>query len=357
MELFDEKGRLTDEAVAYAKNVPIVEYLEEQGFMMTRQGNSKYYNLDDHDSFVVDAEQNMYFWNSRQRGGNIINLLQDEELFGMKFREAVIELNSKNNQRIQSDHGMHWRNEKEKEPYAFPVDNMVKDPSRVREYLINDRKLNPDIVNTLMSKGFIRQDERNNAVYTWVNNGEIVGHNSEGSYKKKDGGRYKHIASGANQKFGFSFKTSPNKDIRNIYFFESEVDAISYASLNGLTPNSKYVSMRGVNNPSIIYQQILEVGQNTGKIPNVVYAVDNDEAGLKFNQDKIENNLVHREHGEMPIFFAVPPKKENVKDWNDELVRRNGHAYQEHEKNIPLSKKQYLQNYRHRESSREMEIE
>src|SRR5699024_4247256 len=176
MELFDEKGRLTDEAVAYAKNVPIVEYLEEQGFMMTRQGNSKYFNLDDHDSFVVDAEQNMYFWNSRQRGGNIINLLQDEELFGMKFREAVIELNS--------------RNKKEKKPYAFPVDNMVKDPSRVREYLINDRKLNPDIVNTLMSKGFIRQDERNNAVYTWVNNGEIVGHNSEGSYKKKDGGRY-----------------------------------------------------------------------------------------------------------------------------------------------------------------------
>src|SRR5699024_7617379 len=93
MELFDEKGRLTDEAVAYAKNVPIVEYLEEQGFMMTRQGNSKYYNLDDHDSFVVDAEQNMYFWNSRQRGGNIINLLQDEELF--RSEEHTSELQSR----------------------------------------------------------------------------------------------------------------------------------------------------------------------------------------------------------------------------------------------------------------------
>ena len=62
---------------------------------------------------------------------------------------------------------------------------MKEDLSKVREYLINDRKLNPDIVNTLMSKGFIRQDERSNAVYTWVNNGEIVGHNSEESYKKK----------------------------------------------------------------------------------------------------------------------------------------------------------------------------
>jgi len=88
-----------------------------------------------------------------------------------------------------------------------------------------------------------------------------------------------------------------------------------------------------------------------------VYAVDNDEVGLKFNQDKIENNLVHREHGEMSIYFAVPPKRENVKDWNDELVRRNVHAYQEHEKNIPLSKKQYLQNYRHRGSDRELEID
>ncbi|WP_102167662.1 hypothetical protein [Nosocomiicoccus massiliensis] len=114
--------------------------------------------------------------------------------------------------------------------------------------------------------------------------------------------------------------------------------------------------MQGINNPSIIYQQILEVGQNTVKIPNVVYTVDNDEVGLRFNQDKIENNLVHREHGEMRIFFAVPPKRVNVKDWNDELVRRNVHAYQEHEKNIPLSKKQYLQNYRHLESSRGMEM-
>ncbi|WP_210388783.1 hypothetical protein, partial [Nosocomiicoccus sp. HMSC09A07] len=35
----------------------------------------------------------------------------------------------------------------------------------------------------------------------------------------------------------------------------------------------------------------------------------------------------------------------------------NVHAYQEHEKNIPLSKKQYLQNYRHRECDRELEID
>ena len=88
-----------------------------------------------------------------------------------------------------------------------------------------------------------------------------------------------------------------------------------------------------------------------------MYAVDNDEAGLKFNQDKIENNLVHREHGEMSIYFAVPPKRENVKDWNDELVRRNGHPYKKNERNIPLSKQQYLQNYRNRESSRGIEME
>lgn len=57
----------------------------------------------------------------------------------------------------------------------------------------------------------------------------------------------------------------------------------------------------------------------------------------------------------MPIYFAVPPKRENVEDWNDELVRRNGHPYEQHECNIPLSKQQYLQNYRHRKSARELE--
>lgn len=38
--------------------------------------------------------------------------------------------------------------------------------SIVKNYLIEYRMIHPDIVNTLMNKGSIREDKRNNAIYS-----------------------------------------------------------------------------------------------------------------------------------------------------------------------------------------------
>ncbi|QRN92728.1 hypothetical protein DD607_05040 [Salmonella sp. 3DZ2-4SM] len=333
--IFDKAGMLKKEAIEHAKTVSIVEYLESEGYVLQKQGD--YYRMQDHDSLVINAQKNVYKWNSRGSGGTVLQLLQEKELFNMNFREAVIELNKPKNNRIRSEQGMNFKEIKTKEPYAFPYDRMKEDTTKVRDYLVEDRKIDPDLVDTLLSKGLIRQDKNNNAVYPWISKGSIVGHNAEGSYVKEGSERFKFIASGGDTNQAFSFQTNNGK-LDKIYFFEGEADALSYATLNGLEPNSKYVSMRGVNNDQVIAHQLGNEFKAHKEIPTLVYCVDNDQAGLEFIQRRLQNPFVHHELGEVPMYFDIPPKSEQVKDWNDLLIKREGKTYSEFEKSPPLSK-------------------
>jgi len=338
-KLFDEKGRLTKEAIKYAENINIKDYLENAGFSL-KKDSSKYYSMVDHDSFKINNQTNEWYWNSRGRGGNSINLLMEEELFDMSFRQAVIELNKEGKEMIQSEYGV--RKNKEKEPYEFPSNEMVKNTDKAKDYLIKERKINSDLVEDLISKGMIRQDERNNVVYPWATNGQIVGHNKEGTYKPKEKQRFKQISSNGQQEFGFSFKTGKGKP-KNFFYFESEVDAMSYVSLHGLQPDSKYMSMRGVNNEALVYKSWEENFKTYGDMPNIVYCVDNDEAGQNFIKKRLENNFIRNDtNEEIDVYIHSPNKQDGVKDWNDILKQREGKKLEEYERTYP----QHMNDYR-----------
>lgn len=340
IKLFDEKNRLTKEAIENAKKVSVKDYLEEAGYTLVKEG-SHYYSMAEHNSFKINTKKNEYYWNSRGRGGTAIQLLCDEELFNYDFRSAVIELNTPKNERLRNEYGMRVDQEREKEPYHFPQDKMVKgEPVKAINYLVNERKLNSDIVNKLAIKGFIRQDEKNNVVYPWGKDGEIVGHNSEGTYQKEGNKRFKHINQNGEQSYGFSFQTGQG-EVKNHFYFESEVDAISYVSLNGLTPDSKYFSMRGINNQALVSRSIGEHVLKYDKVPNLVFCVDNDQAGKNFNKEMISKSLEFRGK-EVPMHFAVPPEVNGIKDWNDLLKSRDGKAFEPVERTPILSKQAYL---------------
>ena len=334
--IFDKKGMLKKEAIEHAKTVSIIEYLESEGYMLQKQGD--YYRMQDHDSLVINAQKNVYKWNSRGTGGTVLQLLQEKELFNMNFREAVIELNKPKNNRIRSEQGMNFKEIKTKEPYAFPYDRMKEDTTKVREYLVQNRKIDSDLVDTLLSKGLIRQDKNNNAVYSWINKGTIVGHNAEGSYVKEGSERFKFVASGGDTNQAFSFQTNNGK-LDKIFFFEGEADALSYVTLNGLEPNSKYVSMRGVNNDQVIAYQLGNEFKANKEIPTLVYCVDNDQAGLEFIQRRLDNPFIHHDLGEVPMYFDIPTKSEHVKDWNDVLIKREGQILSDIEKTKPVHSK------------------
>lgn len=353
IKLFDKQGRLTKEAIDNAKNVSIKDYMEQEGYLLKKDGKN-YYSLADHDSFKINTEKNEWYWNSRGRGGTIVNLLQDKELFNHDFRSTIIELNTKENQRLKNEYGHMLDRNKEKAPYQFPQDKMTKEePEKAIKYLTEDRQINKDLVMKLVNKGFIRQDERNNVVYPWGKDGEIVGHNLEGTYKKENSNRYKHIDPSSDNAHGFSFQTGQG-EVKNHFYFESEVDAMSYVSLNGLTDNSKYISMRGVNNEALMHRELADHAKRYDNTPNIVYAVDNDEAGKKFIDKHLFNNPIQDYKGkDIKYYVSTPPNNEGIKDWNDLLKSRNGKPFEPEERSSIWTKQAY-QRIKQNEHEREI---
>lgn len=351
--LFDKNGRLTEKAVEDAKNVSIKELMESSGYVLNKEGRH-YYSLAEHDSFKIHARDNKWYWNSRGRGGvGGITLLRDEELFNRNFRDAVIELNTEEAQRLQGNFSKSPLN-KEREPYHFPKEEMKDDTGKVKQYLVEERKLNETIVNTLINKGLIRQDQRNNVVYPWAKNGEILGHNLEGTYQSEDKERFKQVNSLGDNVEGFSFQTGQG-EVKNHFYFESEVDAMSYVTLNGLTENSKYISMRGVNNEELLIRELVDHVKKYDRTPNIVYAVDNDKAGKNFLEREVINARREDFKGqEIKYFVASPPHNEGIKDWNDLLKSRNGKAFEPEERAKIWSKSAYTQLKKSRQDEKEL---
>ncbi|MGV2929293.1 DUF3991 and toprim domain-containing protein [Macrococcus capreoli] len=338
--LFDKDGRLTKEAIERAHSVPIVEFLESQGYQLEKQGKG-YYRMVEHDSFVINANKNAYVWNSRGRKGRgAVSILTDPELFNYNYRNAIIELNKPENERLLHEGNVF--KEKPKEPYVYPEHTITKDePTKVINYLVNERKINKDLVEQFVNKGMIKQDKRNNAFYPWYVDGHVVGHNVEGTYVKEGGHRFKQINENGDQSRGFKFQTGKSK-VENYFFFESEVDAMSYVSLNGLTPNSKYMAMRGVNNEALVARELHEYKDNHDKFPNIILGADNDKAGLEFNERIINifNQAEISEELSPNIFVAQPPGK--YKDWNDCLKDRDGKPFEQNERTNILTSDEFI---------------
>lgn len=339
--LFDKDGRLTKEAIERANSVSIVDFLEAQGYQLEKQGKG-YYRMVEHDSFVINANKNAYVWNSRGRKGRgAVSILTDPELFNYNYRNAIIELNKPENERLQHEGNVF--KEVPKEPYVYPEHMISKEePTKVMNYLVNERKINKELVEQFVNKGMIKQDQRNNVFYPWYAEGHIVGHNVEGTYIKEGGHRFKQINENGEQSRGFKFQTGKGKT-ENYFFFESEVDAMSYVSLNGLTPNSKYMAMRGVNNQALVARELREYKDTYEKFPNIVLAADNDKAGRQFNEKIINlfNQADISEELKPNIFVAQPPK--DFKDWNDCLQERNGEPFSLNERTNILTSEEFLE--------------
>lgn len=352
--LFDKNGRLTEKAIDDAKNVSIKELMESSGYILNKEGNH-YYSLAEHDSFKIHDKDNKWYWNSRGRGGvGAITLLRDEELFNRSFRDAVIELNTEEAQRLQGDFSKNALNQAPREPYQFPTETIASDTDKVQKYLVEERQLNKNIVNTLISKGLIRQDQRNNVVYPWAKDGEIVGHNLEGTYKSEDKNRFKQVNDLGDNSEGFSFQTGQG-EVKNHFYFESEVDAMSYVSLNGLTNHSKYIAMRGVNNEERLIKELVDHVKKYNRTPNIVYAVDSDKAGKNFLEREVINaRRTEFKDEKVNYFVATPPNTEGIKDWNDLLKARNGKPFEPEERTKIWSKQAYTQLQKNRTQEKEI---
>jgi len=132
----------------------------------------------------------MYAWNSRNETGHgAISFAR--MYYRMSFPQAVLDITKGDYKELSQSHEQ-LSVSPSKEPFRYPKELEVKGQSKVKDYLIKERKIDPRLVDWLLQKDLIAQDKRNNVVFKWreqKGKGKVIGVDRQGtaSIKNKRG--------------------------------------------------------------------------------------------------------------------------------------------------------------------------
>lgn len=298
------------EIIKKVEKIDIIDYCNKNNIGV-KNDSERYYRLIDHDSCVIDRRKNAFYWNSKGVGGNIINFV--EEIEGTNFKGAM-ELLLEEEEEYQNNDSVEYVIE----PYEYSQDKEVPFFDKARTYLIKERKIDPDIVDDLYQRGLIKQDKFNNVLFLWKDYENIMGCSEQGTVKtdKFKRGTWKSVQKNSTPNYGFNVKYG---DPRNLKFFESSIDLLSYATLNKTKlKDTHLISMEGLKH-NTVFNYVIKAKEKIKDIPeSITLCVDNDKAGKSF-VDKMATMEIIRKDGSTCDFEAELPTAKGAKDWNDQL--------------------------------------
>lgn len=301
--------RVSPEQIERANLVNLPDFLRSQGFSLKQVG--KEYILQEHDSLHIKnneaGEVGKWFRFSENRGGSNIQFVQ--EFMGLDFVSAV-ELLS--NEKAIPFHS-HSISKAEPPKNREITLHESTDLSKTMHYLHHVRGLTIASLEKLTAEGRLSQEEKTgNAVFKiFDENGLLVGAEKVGTSNV----RFKSFDKGAADGYGFEIVSG---EPQSTYFFESAIDAISFADLHSEQRDYRLVSMAGVK-PSVVTETMKRYAISP---ENIYLCTDNDKAGNEFAE-----KLIAR----YPAMKRVTPN--GAKDWNDILqgrmnkMKRYGNPY------------------------------
>lgn len=302
--------RVTPEQIERANLVNLPDFLRSQGFVLKPVGRE--YILQEHDSLHIKdnkaGEVGKWFRFSENRGGSNIQFVQ--EFMGLDFVSAV-ELLS--NEKAIPFHS-HSISKAEPPKNREITLHESTDLSRIMHYLHHVRGLSIASLEKLTDEGRLSQEEKtgNSVFKIFDENGLLVCAEKVGTSVSV---RFKSFDKGAANGYGFEMVIGEPK---STYFFESAIDAISFADLHSEQSDYRLVSMAGVK-PSVVTETMKRYAISP---ENIYLCTDNDKAGNEFAE-----KLIAR----YPAMKRVTPN--GAKDWNDILqgrinkMKRYGNPY------------------------------
>ena len=296
---------LSDSEIQDLKNISIKDFCEQNGIAVS--GHGKWYSLKEHDSCVINNNSNNFYWNSRQKTGDIITFV--EEYYGVDFKKACEILGAKNRSYIIKPYNPEIEYiEREKADTSALNKNLSEDKymKNTFAYLIKTRMIDPEVVSEFVDKGYLRQDMHKNAIFKTFTDDDkqkdLIAVQKKGTGQKP----YQYIdPNGENVGFRYPIK---NKD--TIYLFEAPIDLMSYYDMN--RDVTGYLIAMGGLKQNVILNNI------TKDTKKICICVDNDQAGDKFCETikalkKIDIRLKNIE---------IERIKPTLKDFNDDLKEK-----------------------------------
>jgi len=298
--------KLTEEKKEELRTIPVAELLSQLGYQSKKEGTTVRFKNDDF-NIVVKPSTNHFIDNKSMIGGyGAIDLLT--KVLKFKFIEAVEYLSNRfSSNEIAS---LVMRNEEEtKKLVSEKIDSInVELPKRgndrnienVKYYLINERKIQPKIVEYLISQNLLYADKRNNCVFTNEKNTFAY---VRGTVKGK-----RFVANKGNVDFlKYDFESENSNEI---FLFESAIDAFSFRTKTG--KSGTYVVLNG----SGMINRIEEL--NIGNYKKLNLCFDNDDQGKAFC-DKIIDRF---KTIDIQVF------KPHSKDFNEDIQNGNSAEYE-----------------------------
>ena len=278
----------TQAQIDKANAVDLERFLRAQGETLVRSG--KEYRWKAHDSLTVCG--NKWFRHSQSKGGFPVDFVI--EFYGKSFPEAV--------QMLTGEPG---EAQPEADPapspaFRLPLRNVTN--ANILNYLTQERKLSPSLVNFFIAAGDIYEDSSHHNVV-------FVGRDADGHprYASSRGinEKFRQDAAGAEKAFGFAHRGTD----KQLLVFEAPIDLLSFIELFPKNwQQHNYLSLGGVSGKAL--RQFLSERPD---VERVFLCLDADKAG---------EDACKRLAGLLPDTVSVTRIQPCMKDWNDVLVHR-----------------------------------
>ena len=278
----------TQDQIDRANAANLEVFLRAQGETLVRSG--KEYRWKAHDSLTICG--NKWFRHSQSKGGFPVDFVM--EFYGKSFPEAV--------QMLTGEPG---EAQPEADPapspaFRLPLRNVTN--ANILNYLTQERKLSPSLVNFFIAAGDIYED----AVH---HNVVFVGRDADGHprYASNRGinEKFRQDAAGAEKAFGFAHRGTD----KQLLVFEAPIDLLSFIELFPKNwQQHNYLSLGGVSGKAL--RQFLSERPD---VERVFLCLDADKAG---------EDACKRLTALLPDTVSVTRIQPCMKDWNDVLVHR-----------------------------------
>ena len=278
----------TQAQIDRANAANLEDFLRAQGETLVRSG--KEYRWKAHDSLTVCG--NKWFRHSQSKGGLPVDFVM--EFYGKSFPEAV--------QMLTGEPG---EAQPEADPapspaFRLPLRNVTN--ANILNYLTQERKLSPSLVNFFIAAGDIYEDSSHHNVV-------FVGRDADGHprYASNRGinEKFRQDAAGAEKAFGFAHRGTD----KQLLVFEAPIDLLSFIELFPKNwQQHNYLSLGGVSGKAL--RQFLSERPD---VERVFLCLDADKAG---------EDACKRLTALLPDTVSVTRIQPCMKDWNDVLVHR-----------------------------------
>ena len=278
----------TQAQIDKANAVDLEKFLRAQGETLVRSG--KEYRWKAHDSLTVYG--NKWFRHSQSKGGLPVDFVM--EFYGKSFPEAV--------QMLTGEPG-EAKPEADPAPSpAFRLSLRNVTNANILNYLTQERKLSPSLVNFFIAAGDIYEDAAHHNVV-------FVGRDADGHprYASSRGinEKFRQDAAGAEKAFGFAHRGTD----KQLLVFEAPIDLLSFIELFPKNwQQHNYLSLGGVSGKAL--RQLLSERPD---VERVFLCLDADKAG---------EDACKRLTALLPDTVSVTRIQPCMKDWNDVLVHR-----------------------------------